>query len=42
VDMGRWFRTPSHLTDNEVKRSVIISGPRHLAMKHTLVPRRID
>src|SRR5258705_7827262 len=41
VDMGRWFSAPSHLTDNEVKRSAIIRGPRHLASKNTLVPGRI-
>ena len=41
VDMGRWFGAPSHLSDNEVKRSVIIRGPRHLAHKNTLVPSRI-
>jgi len=42
VDMGRWFGAQSHLTDNEVKRSVIIRGARHLAMKHTFVPLRIS
>ena len=41
VDVGRWFGAPSHLSDNEVKRSVIIRGPRHLAHKNTLVPSRI-
>src|SRR6516225_631241 len=41
VNMRRWFSAPSHLTDNEVKRSVIIRGPRQLAMKHTFVPLRI-
>ena len=41
VDMGRWFGAPSHLGDNEVKRSAIIRGPRHLASKNTLVPGRI-
>jgi len=39
--MGRWFGAPSHPADNEVKRSIIIRGPRHQTMKHTLVPRRI-
>ncbi len=41
VDMGLWFGAPSHLSDNEVKRSAIIRGPRHLASKNTLVPGRI-
>jgi hypothetical protein len=41
VDMGRWFGALSHLTDNEVKRSAIIRGPRHLASENTFVPGRI-
>src|SRR5215470_3804447 len=41
VDMGRWLSAPSHLSDIDVKRSVIISAPRHVANKKTFVPRRI-
>src|SRR5262245_11360783 len=41
VDMGRWFCASSHFTDNEVKRPVIIRGPRHLTRKNALVPSRI-
>jgi hypothetical protein len=41
VDMGRWFGAPSQLTDNDIKRSVVIRGLSHVATKDTLVPRRI-
>jgi len=41
VDMGRWFGAPSHLSDSEVQRSVMIRGPRQLANKNALVLSRI-
>lgn len=39
--MGWWFSTASYLTNKQVKCSVVVRGPRHLAAKYALVPSRI-
>jgi hypothetical protein len=41
VDVGRWFVTPSHLNEYEIKGSVIVCGPRDLANEIALIPGRI-
>jgi hypothetical protein len=38
MNMRWWFSAASHLANNHVKRSVIVSGPRDLAAKYALIP----